>query len=189
MIGKTFLVGSASPSLPGSLFIPLPVLLLCSCVLSASWILQACSLFSWCYFHLLFLCLLCWQSSISGTGYFFSAKMLSVEQGSPWPKVAPLLTLTSSHSSICCSLKLSHPFFIYVVITLLSPTLTYMLLWVVKVKVKSLSRVQLFATPWTVAYDAPLSLGFSRQEYWSGSPCPSPEDLPNPGIEPGSPTL
>ena len=43
-----------------------------------------------------------------------------------------------------------------------------------KVKVKSLSHVQLFATPWTVAYQAPLSMGFSRQEYWSGVPLPSP---------------
>ena len=41
-------------------------------------------------------------------------------------------------------------------------------------KVKSLSRVRLFATPWTAAYQAPLSMGFSRQEYWSGLPCPSP---------------
>ena len=56
-------------------------------------------------------------------------------------------------------------------------------------KVKSLSRVQLFATPWTVAYHAPPSVGFSRQEYWSGLPFPSPGDLPNPGIEPGSPAL
>ena len=59
----------------------------------------------------------------------------------------------------------------------------------VKVKVKSLSRVWLSATPWTVAYRAPLSMGFSRQEYWSGVPLPSPEDLPNLGIEPGSPAL
>ena len=56
-------------------------------------------------------------------------------------------------------------------------------------KVKSLSRVQLFVTPWTVAYHAPLSMEFSRQEYWSGLPFPSPEDLTNPGIEAGSPTL
>ena len=55
--------------------------------------------------------------------------------------------------------------------------------WVVKVKVKSLSRVRLFATPWTVAYQAPTSMGFSRQEYWSGVPFPSPGDLPNPGIK------
>ena len=56
-------------------------------------------------------------------------------------------------------------------------------------KVKSLSHVQLFGTPWTVARQAPLSMGFSRQEYWSGLPFPFPGDLPNPGIEPGSPTL
>ena len=58
-----------------------------------------------------------------------------------------------------------------------------------KVKVKSLSRVWLFATPWTVAYQAPPSMGFSRQEYWSGLPFPSPGDLPNPGIEPRYPVL
>ena len=56
-------------------------------------------------------------------------------------------------------------------------------------KVKSLSHVQLFATPRTVAYQASPSMGFSRQEYWSGLPFPSPGDLPNPGIEPGSPAL
>ena len=59
----------------------------------------------------------------------------------------------------------------------------------VKVKMKSLSRVQLFATPLTVAYQAPLSMGFSRQECWSGLPFPSPGDLPDPGIEPQSPAL
>ena len=54
---------------------------------------------------------------------------------------------------------------------------------------KSLSRVLLFAIPWTVAYQAPPSMEFSRQEYWSGLPYPSPGDLPDPGIEPGSPAL
>ena len=54
---------------------------------------------------------------------------------------------------------------------------------------KSLSRVRLFATPWTVAQHAPPSMEFSRQEYWSGLPFPSPGDLPDPGIEPGSPAL
>ena len=54
---------------------------------------------------------------------------------------------------------------------------------------KSLSLVQLFATPWTVAYKAPPSMGFSRQEYWSGLPFPSPGDLPDPGIELESPAL
>ena len=51
------------------------------------------------------------------------------------------------------------------------------------------SRVRLFVTPWTIAYQAPLSMGFSRQEYWSGLLFPSPGNLPDPGIEPGSPAL
>ena len=59
----------------------------------------------------------------------------------------------------------------------------------VKVKVKSLSCVRLFATPWTVAHESPLSMGFSRQKYWSGLPFPSPRDLPDPGIEPRAPAL
>ena len=58
-----------------------------------------------------------------------------------------------------------------------------------KVKVKSLSRVRLFATPCTVAHQAPPPMGFSRQEYWSGLPFPSPGDLPDPGIESRSPAL
>ena len=58
-----------------------------------------------------------------------------------------------------------------------------------KVKVKSLSCVRLFATPWTVAYQAPPFMGFSRQEYWSGLPFHSPGDLPDPGIEPRSPAF
>ena len=52
-----------------------------------------------------------------------------------------------------------------------------------------ISHIQLFVTPWTTAGQAPLSMGFSRQEYWSGLPFPPPGDLPNPGIEPRSPTL
>ena len=58
-----------------------------------------------------------------------------------------------------------------------------------KVKVKSLSYVRLFAIPWTVAHQGALSMGFSRQGYWSGLPIPSPADLPDPGIESGSPAL
>ena len=54
---------------------------------------------------------------------------------------------------------------------------------------KSLSRVRLLATLWTVTYQAPPSMRFSRQEYWSGLPFPSPGDPPNPGITPGFPTL
>ena len=54
---------------------------------------------------------------------------------------------------------------------------------------KSLSRVLLFATPWTIAYQALPSMRFSRQEYWSGLPFPSPGDLPDPGIEARSPAF
>ena len=50
-----------------------------------------------------------------------------------------------------------------------------------------LSHIHFFATPWTVAHQAPLSVGFSRQEYWSGLPFPSPGDIPNLGTEPVSP--
>ena len=52
---------------------------------------------------------------------------------------------------------------------------------------QSLSHAQLFVTPWTAARQAPLSMGLSRQEYWSGLLCPTPVDLPNPGIKPSSP--
>ena len=58
-----------------------------------------------------------------------------------------------------------------------------------KEKVKSLSHVRLFGTLWILAYQAPSSMEFSRQEYWSGLPFPSPADLPDPGIEPRSPAL
>ena len=58
-----------------------------------------------------------------------------------------------------------------------------------KVEVKLLSCVRLFATLWTVAHQAPPSMGFSRQEYWSGLPFPSPGDHPDTGIKPRSPGL
>ena len=56
-------------------------------------------------------------------------------------------------------------------------------------KVKLLSRVRLFVTPWTVAHQVPLFLGFSWQEYWNGLPFPPTGDIPDPGIKPASPTL
>ena len=59
----------------------------------------------------------------------------------------------------------------------------------VKVKVKSLSHVQLFVTPWPIAYQASPSMGFSRQEYWNGLPSPSPGDLPDAGLESRSPAF
>ena len=57
------------------------------------------------------------------------------------------------------------------------------------VVVELLRHVRLFATPWTVAHQAPLSMGLSRQENWSGSPFPSPQDLPDPRTEPKSPVM
>ena len=57
------------------------------------------------------------------------------------------------------------------------------------IEMKLLSHVWLFVTPWTVAYQAPLSMEFSSQEYWSELPFPFPGDLPDSGIKPGSPTL
>ena len=53
----------------------------------------------------------------------------------------------------------------------------------------SVTGTGMFVTPWTAARQAPLSMGFSRQEHWSGLPCPPPGDLPHPGIEPKSPAL
>ena len=75
------------------------------------------------------------------------------------------------------------------VATALTPIV--LLLWIFswKKKVKLLSRARLFVTPWTVAYQAPLSMGFSRKEHWSELPFPSPGDLPDSGTEPVSPTL
>ena len=71
----------------------------------------------------------------------------------------------------------------------LAQALLYLNLYIIIILISSLNRVQLFATPWTVAHEAPPSVEFSRQEYWSGLPFPSPGDLPGPGIEPRSPAL
>ena len=68
-------------------------------------------------------------------------------------------------------------------------SVTYFYEYVLNKSNKSRSFVSDSVTPWTVAYQAPLSMAFSRQECWSGLPFPSPGDLPNPGIEPRSPTL
>ena len=68
----------------------------------------------------------------------------------------------------------------------------YLIMFLLLHVLSHFSHVRLFATPWTVALQAPLSMGFSRQEYWSGLPLPPPGDLPNPGIQPTSlksPTL
>ena len=66
---------------------------------------------------------------------------------------------------------------------------SFICIYTYKGKAKSLICVWLFVTPWTEGHQAPLSMGFSRQEYWSGLPFPSPGDLPDPGTEPVSPAL
>jgi len=63
----------------------------------------------------------------------------------------------------------------------------WLMMWLHACVLSCFSRVWLFATPWTVAHQAPLSMRFSRQEYWSGLPFPPPENLPDPGIKPTSP--
>ena len=91
----------------------------------------------------------------------------------------PFLTYQWHHDSSCSS---SHA-----PMSVLNGSPSLFILWDVLCLV--LSQVRLFPTPWTVAHQAPLSLRFSRQEYWSGLPYPSPGDLPNPGIKPTSPTI
>ena len=90
----------------------------------------------------------------------------------------------STHSSSPSSLEESAP-----ITSLLSMSAILFLFTDRFAMLSCFSHVQLCATPWTVARQAPLCIGFSRQEYWSGQPFPSPEDLPNPGIKPRSPAL
>ena len=78
---------------------------------------------------------------------------------------------------------------VYVYIYIYIYIYTYIYIYGVCVCVCTLSGVRLLVTPWTAARQAPLSMGFSRQEYWSGLPFPSLRDLSNPRIEPESPAL
>ena len=90
------------------------------------------------------------------------------------------------HSSFLISLSA----FLFVnVLSILQSRLGFAFITSGCVSVKSLSPVQLFVTPWTVAQQAPLSMEFSRQEHWSGLPFPSPGDPPYPGVKPRSPAL
>ena len=96
----------------------------------------------------------------------------SVDTAGTWIQI---LALSAFESCICGLTSLSLTFFICTTMCVC-----------VCVSACSLSHIQLFVTPWTVACQAPLSMEFSRQEYWSGLPFTSPGDLPNPGIEPAS---
>ena len=120
--------------------------------------------------------LLCYHYHICPQHFFYFAKP------NFYVHSTALIPLTSQFLSFCeqlisLSIMSSRPTYVVACVWI-----TFLFKW----KWKSLSCVQLFATAWTVAHQAPLSMGFSRQEYWSGLPCPCPGDLPNPGSEPQS---
>ena len=109
------------------------------------------------------------------------------EHWSGFPFPSPMTNL----DSILKSRDMTLPTKVHLVKAMVFPVVMYGCeSWTIeKAEVKSLSCVQLFATAWTVAHQPPPSMGFSRQEYWSGLPFSSPGDLLDPGIEPRSPTL
>ena len=113
----------------------------------------------------------------------------------PWDKelAAAAAKLLQSCPTLCHPIDGSPPGFpvpgILQARTLEWVVISFSNAWKWKVKVKPPSYVRLLVTPWTAAYQAPLSMGFFRQEYWSGLPCPPSGDLSDPGIEPRSPTL
>ena len=144
----------------------------------------------------------------------FSLKAVSVVQNYFFPLVISLPFLSYSHRKVNLKITSSSPVFpcvsekrdVYPMgqqrwkfLLWLPPSLIYIFRRIgvgfkfhnfeLRFIVKLLSRVWLFATPWTVAHQAPPSMRFSRQEYWNGLPFPSPGDLPDPGIEPRSPAL
>ena len=109
------------------------------------------------------------------------------------PYLTPLVNSIPGHNGNFSVLKHLLQLFFQVITYLVFPTSSNSSVHItlscpVKVKVKSLSCVQLFVTLWTVACQAPLSMGYSRQEYWNGLPFPSPGNPPDPGNKPCSPT-
>ena len=117
--------------------------------------------------------------------------LLSEPQGKPFPWIRPCyLPLTDPYNYIGSTQRIQDILHLKMFnVIILRKFLCAMWKWMWRWKVKSLSHVRLFATPWTVAHKAPPSMGFSKQEYWSVLPFPSPGDLPDPGIEPRSPTM
>ena len=117
--------------------------------------------------------------NIQNTKIIQSCHFMASKWGKKMETVTYFISLGSKITMDCdCSHEIKRHFLLG------RKSMTNLVKWV-----KLLSRVLLFVTPWTVAYQAPLPMGFSRQEYWSGLPFPSPEYLPKPGTEPRSPTL
>ena len=104
----------------------------------------------------------------------------------PLPSIFPSIRVISNESALCIRWPTYWSFSFNISPSNEHPGLISTFFVVV---VQSLSCVCLSATPWTAAGQAPLSMGFPRQEYWSGLPFPCPRDLPNPGVEPESPAL
>ena len=127
-----------------------------------------------------------WNNGNSDGLYSWAPKSLQVVAAAMKLKGRKVMT---NLDTILKSRDVPLPTKVWLIKAMLFPVVTYRCeSWTIK-KVKSLGRVQLFATLWTVAYQAPPSMGFSRQEYWSGLPFLLTGDLLNPGIKPGSPTL
>ena len=107
------------------------------------------------------------------------------------PPIPPSIRVFSNESTLCMRWPKYWSFSFTILPSkeipgLISFRMDWLDLLAVQGTLKSLLQLQFFATLWTVAHQAPLSMGFSRQEYWSASPCPPPVDLPDPGIEPAS---
>ena len=121
------------------------------------------------------------QASLSITNYQSLLKLMSIDSMMP-----------ANHLIFCHALLLLPSIFpsIRIFFNELVVCIRWPKYWNIQFSsVQSLSHVQLFATPWIVASQAPLTMGFFRKEYWSGLPCPPPVDLPNLGIKPRSSTL
>ena len=129
-----------------------------------------------------------WRTKLNQHNVIYSFKMLYIHVAcllqlmSCWWYIAAKSKLLQSCPTLCDPRDSSPPgspnLGILQVRTLEWVAISFSNAWKWKVKVKSLSHVRLLATPWTATYQAPLSMGFSRQEYWSGVPLPSPACIP-----------
>ena len=130
---------------------------------------------------------------MSAEGFFslkspgLDSRLLGPDSHGPKCSLAPGSSTLPPSSCSCLPSESVCPVPSHAVLPMCLSTHRLPVIWDMCVCAKSFSRVQLCVTPWTVAVQAPLSMGFSRQEYWSGLPCSPPWDLPNPVIKPASP--